>query len=58
MDRARNQKVFSERGPILSFLGVFLVDEGIQIPLKVGHYRPASKMPHDGPTLNVGLVAL
>ena len=24
---------------------VFLVDEGIQIPLKAGHHRPASEKP-------------
>ena len=33
--------------------------ERIQIPLKTGHHLPASETPfNDGPTLNVGLVAL
>ena len=50
---------------VSNFDNVFLVDEGIQIPLKVGHYRPARETPlafrrcaNDGPTLNASLVAL
>ena len=58
---ARIQKVFSEEVQIV------LVDEWIQMPLKPGHHRPASKKAiqmafrwraDDGPTLNAGLVAL
>ena len=34
---------FFREGPFLTF--VILIDEGIQIPFKAGHHRPASKMP-------------
>ena len=45
------------------FFFFFLVyrGEGIKVPLYVGHYWPASetcRLANDGPTLNVGLVAL
>ena len=52
---------------LLLFFFVSLIrGERTNIPLKVGHYRPASETPFkrrgwradDGPTLNAGLVAL
>ena len=58
----RNQKYFFHRGSKFEFcLFVFLVDEVIQIPIKVGHHWPAIEMAfrwraNDGPTLNAGLV--
>ena len=64
-EHTRIQRVFSEGVQLNS--GVFLlVDEwnlGIQLPLKSGHHRPASKTTFrwwadDGPALNAGLVSL
>ena len=52
---------FFQRGSNFEFLLLFVVVEGIQIPIIVGHHRPASKTPFkwravDGPSLNAGLV--
>ena len=49
----RRSRMFCQRG---SNFDNFLC-KLMRGPLNAGHYQPASETPHDGPTLNAGLVA-
>ena len=41
----RSRKFFCPTAKFFFLVVLFLVDNGIQIPLKAGHHRPASKTP-------------
>ena len=47
-----NPEIFVRGGP--TFTIFFLVDEGIQIPLRVGHHRPQEKRHLNGVSLACG----
>ena len=44
-----DQEIFTE--------GLFLVDDGIQVPLKAGHHRPASETPFKWRFVGVPMMA-